>query len=97
METQFEWDLDKAASNLQKHKIDFLDAITVFDDPMRIEKDVTKPVHGETRRIAIGTMLDGGMATVVFTIRNQKRRNISARKVRKNERQEYQAGLSADD
>jgi uncharacterized DUF497 family protein len=37
MEMRFEWDPAKAASNLEKHDIDFLDAATVFDDPVRVE------------------------------------------------------------
>jgi hypothetical protein len=28
----FEWDRDKAKSNQKKHRIDFADAVTVFDD-----------------------------------------------------------------
>ncbi|QKD83645.1 hypothetical protein HPC62_16860 [Thermoleptolyngbya sichuanensis A183] len=31
---QFEWNNDKAASNLSKHKVSFEKAKTVFDDPL---------------------------------------------------------------
>lgn len=84
----FEWDADKAASNLAKHKIAFEDAATVFDDPHHYIVDVTKPEFGESRFIAFGTLFDGRMVAVVYTDR-QRRRIISARKVRKNEQQEY--------
>ena len=33
----FEWDENKRELNLEKHGIDFVDAIEVFDDPDRIE------------------------------------------------------------
>jgi uncharacterized DUF497 family protein len=39
---QFEWDPAKAVSNFAKHKLSFEDAVTVFDDPMRVEANVTK-------------------------------------------------------
>ena len=35
----YEWDEDKALANLRKHKIDFVDAVGVFDDPY--ERDET--------------------------------------------------------
>ena len=34
----FEWDDDKAASNLTKHGISFLEAVTVFRDKLGILK-----------------------------------------------------------
>ena len=33
----FEWDADKAASNLRGHGISFEEAATVFNDPRRLE------------------------------------------------------------
>jgi uncharacterized DUF497 family protein len=84
----FDWDPAKAAFNVQKHRISFDDAITVFDDPHHYIVDVTKPGYGEARFIAIGALIDGRMAAVVYTDR-QRRRIISARKVRKNEQREY--------
>jgi uncharacterized DUF497 family protein len=33
---QYEWDEAKAASNLQKHGVDFADAVGVFDDPFAL-------------------------------------------------------------
>ena len=41
----FEWDRDKATVNLQKHRIDFADAVTVFDDLNTITID--DPNHDE--------------------------------------------------
>ena len=40
METEFEWDARKAASNLAKHGVSFEEAATVFDDDLaRIFED----------------------------------------------------------
>jgi uncharacterized protein len=95
MEMEFEWDPAKADNNLEKHKITFEDASTVFDDPLRVEVNVTKPEHGEIRYIAIGMMHDGRMTAVVYTNRTGKRRIISARNVRKDEQREYDSGKAA--
>lgn len=33
----YEWDENKRRYNLEKHGIDFIDVIEIFDDPNRIE------------------------------------------------------------
>jgi uncharacterized DUF497 family protein len=33
----YEWDQEKAASNLEKHEVSFEEAATVFDDPLYID------------------------------------------------------------
>jgi len=54
MNTEFEWDPAKAASNLQKHGVSFAEAATVFFDPLSIT--VADPLHsvGEQRFVIIG-------------------------------------------
>ena len=86
---QFEWDEEKAKSNLQKHGISFVDAIEIFNDPNRIEDDSTKPDYGETRIKTIGMVQEELIITVISTDRNQKIRIISARRARKNEQKQY--------
>lgn len=50
----FEWDDRKAAANLLKHKVSFLEAATVFDDPyVVVEPDLAHSIE-ELRVIAIG-------------------------------------------
>jgi uncharacterized DUF497 family protein len=34
---EYEWDPDKAESNLSKHSIDFSDVVEALDDPHRLE------------------------------------------------------------
>jgi uncharacterized DUF497 family protein len=33
----YEWDQEKAASNLEKHEVSFEEAASVFDDPLYID------------------------------------------------------------
>ena len=51
---QFEWDPAKAEENVKKHGIDFLEATTVFGDPL--ELTIPDPDHseGEARFLSVG-------------------------------------------
>lgn len=89
----FEWDPEKDAANLAKHGIDVIDAQAVFDDPARIEVDSSRPEHGEHRRKVVGT-IDGRVFAVIFTKRGEKKRIISARRARRDERAEYDRGAT---
>jgi len=42
----FEWDANKAASNLAKHGVSFEEAATVFGDPRSIT--IPDPAHSQT-------------------------------------------------
>jgi hypothetical protein len=53
----YEWDEEKAIANLRRHKIDFADAIGVFDDPYALSMPDATP-H-EQRFIALGIDLLG--------------------------------------
>lgn len=39
VEGDFEWDSEKAASNMEKHGISFFEAATVFADPLAVYLD----------------------------------------------------------
>ena len=82
---KFEWDPDKRLENLNKHNIDFRRAIRIFDDPVAVKKSNQK---GETRQIAVG-ILNHMEIAVVFTMRGENCRIISARRARNYERREY--------
>jgi uncharacterized DUF497 family protein len=63
-----EWDSRKAVSNLQKHGVDFADAVTVLDDDHAITvQDMLSA--GETRYITVGMDAVGRVLTVVYTWR----------------------------
>lgn len=67
MKLIFEWDENKAKSNLEKHKIGFGEAKTVFNDPFLIT--FPDEVHSETeeRFISIGTSSIRRILLVVHT------------------------------
>ena len=82
-----EWDEDKRLSNLQKHKIDFLDATEVFDDyTITFEDD--RESYGEQRFVTFGRLL-GYVVAVVHTEREDNIRIISIRKATKHEERSY--------
>jgi len=84
---EFEWDEEKRRANLEKHGIDFEDAIAIWEaDVVTVPSPQVQ--HGETRFLAYGS-LDGRVICVVFTHRNRRLRIISARKVRDYERKSY--------
>ncbi len=83
----FEWDEKKRKSNLEKHGIDFADAIEIF---ARAHVDVASNHPGEFRRESTGR-LDDRIITVIYTRRGVAIRVISARIARRNERERYRA------
>ena len=82
----FEWDEKKRSLNLEKHGVDFVDAIEIFDDVNRIELETVR--HSETRYLTIGDV-NRIILLVVYTVRNKVKRIISARRASKNERKAY--------
>ncbi len=86
---EFEWDPDKSDSNLRKHGITFLVARQVFGDPERKYKDSFRASDSEPRGLVIGKIDDGRMFTVVFTMRSEVIRIISARRSRDGEQRDY--------
>jgi len=87
MELKFEWDDEKAAINLKKHKVAFEDAVYVFQDDNRIEFFDAEHSDEEDRYVAIGMV--GTILLVVFTERKDVTRIISARKANSMERSYY--------
>ena len=91
MELKFEWDEEKAAINLKKHKVAFEDAVYVFQDENRIEFFDAEHSDNEDRYVAIGMV--GTIIYVVFTERKDIIRIISARKANSVERSFYYDGI----
>jgi uncharacterized protein len=90
MALNFEWDENKARSNIQKHGISFAEATTVFDVPYYLTFD--DPLHSveELRFLSIGYSIKQRLLVVVYTERNYNIRIISARLATKNERSLYE-------
>jgi uncharacterized DUF497 family protein len=89
---QFEWDNGKAAANLRKHGVDFVDAIAALEDPNRLEGLDAQFADGEERVEVIGST-QGEVLFVVVTQRGEDTcRIISARKATRHEQDRYYAG-----
>jgi uncharacterized DUF497 family protein len=83
----FEWDSAKEAANRKKHGVDFRTAARVFLDPHLIEFD-ERDAAGELRFSVIG-LVDGRMLFVVYTMRGDVVRIISARGAEPHEKRKY--------
>jgi len=90
---EFEWDQSKNERNVDKHRISFQDAIFVFTDPRHLEFDTSRPEHGEQRSKVIG-IVGPFVIAVIFTTRGDRRRIISARRARTDERRAYDQGAA---
>lgn len=83
-----DWDPRKAAGNLGKHGIDFVDAAPVLFDELAV---TTEDEHaGEARSVTIGTDAVGRVLVVVWVWRAEQIRMISARRATPRERRRYQ-------
>lgn len=84
-EDDFEWDDVKFAANIAKHGIDFTDAIGIFSGFIR----ETQSVNSDEVRFKATGYCEGILLTVIYTWRGRRRRIISARRAKRNERKEY--------
>ncbi|MFP4693704.1 MAG: BrnT family toxin [Halothece sp.] len=87
---KYQWDNNKATTNLAKHGIDFADTVSVFSDDLAIT--IFDDRFDEERYITIGMDVLGRVLVVVYTLRQNKIRLISARKATRKEKQQYQEG-----
>ena len=87
---EFEWDPQKAAKNLRKHKVAFTEAATVFGDDLSIT--IHDPNHSvdEERYITIGWSYRRRLLMVAHTERGDRIRIISARALTRVEREAYE-------
>jgi uncharacterized protein len=86
----WEWDDEKDEENRIQHGLSFAEALRVFTDPYGIEKeDVAHSTPTEQRRWRVGKLPDGRIVTVVYTMRGENKRLISAQE-RRRERREYE-------
>ncbi|HXX22403.1 MAG TPA: BrnT family toxin [Terriglobia bacterium] len=93
MSVIFEWDYKKAASNISKHRVSFVEALTVFGDPLARIFDDQDHSLDEKREIIIGHSSRGRLLVVCFTEREGSVRIISARTATKIERRDYEENV----
>ena len=86
----FQWDEDKARTNLEKHGVSFEEAATVFGDPLSLT--IPDPAHSqvEDRWIVLGHSHQRKLLVVVHTERGDNIRSSSARRASKRERKSYE-------
>lgn len=87
----FEWDADKAASNLLKHRVSFEEAATVFGDVFAMTVDDRMHSNVESRLVTMGISKVSRLLLVVNTERGDNIRIISARPPNSTERRIYES------
>lgn len=84
----FEWDDQKAALNLAKHGVSFIDATYAFLDDAAL--DFADELH-QDRLILLGVSITSGLLYIIYAERaGDVVRIISARKATKHERRRYE-------
>lgn len=82
-----EWDENKSLANIKKHGISFETAALVFTDDERIEYYDELHSNDEDRYVVLGCV--HGILYVVYTMRGEASRIISARMATSTERRIY--------
>lgn len=88
---EFEWDREKAAANVKKHGVEFVEAMTIFGDPL--ELTIADPDHSEdeARFLSIGLSAAHRLLVVAYTERRGPTRIINAREASSRERKHYES------
>ena len=91
----FEWNPRKADLNLKKHRLGFVEAVSIFSDPLaRIFADEGHSA-AEPREIIIGHLSSRKLALVCFTeIDGETIRIISARFTTRKEQRDYEEHIT---
>ncbi len=83
---KIEFDENKRLIALAKRNIDFLDMVEILVSP-HVVLEARNEI--EQRKIAVG-ILDGSYFAVIYTMRGENYRVITARKARRDEREKYE-------
>jgi uncharacterized DUF497 family protein len=86
---KYEWDEVKRQSNIDRHKVDFIDVLPLFANPETIRLEDNRRDYGEIRYILLGE-IDERLFQIAYTIRGSVIRLISARRGNKRERRIYE-------
>ena len=87
-----EFDPDKAAANLRKHRVSFAHAEQALRDPVAVTVE-DPDARGESRFVTLGMDALGRTLVVVHTPRGERTRIISTRKASKVEALAYAKGI----
>jgi uncharacterized protein len=72
---EFEWDLEKEVQNIQKHQVNFVEAMESFMDPHGLQLVDIKHSARERRSYWVGRISTGRIITTRFTKRGSKIRS----------------------
>ena len=86
----FEWHEGKRRDNIERRKVDFLEAVAIFNDPEIIKSVDRREEYGEERLQALGRTGDA-YYLVAYTWRGAARHIITAWKVGEHGRRRYEA------
>ena len=86
----FEWEANKANTNITEHGVSFEEAVTVFQDAMAAIFDDENHSDEELREIIVGYSDRNRLLLVCFTERDNAIRIINARKATRREHQDYE-------
>jgi hypothetical protein len=87
--TGFDWDQDNIEKNWLKHKVSLFECEQVFFNQPLVVQDDLKHSQKETRYYVLGQTDSNRLLFIVFAIRKNLIRVISARDMSKKERQVY--------
>lgn len=92
----FEWDTEKAGANYQKHGVSFTEAMSAFEDFYAIESLDEEHSTAEETRFKMLALVGEKVLVVVYTMREERYRIISAREAENYERELYERQRSED-
>jgi uncharacterized DUF497 family protein len=86
---RFEWDDSKAESNVRKHGVTFDEALSVFYDPHQTAFYDPDHSEDEDREILMGHSRQGRLLVVIYTLRDDAIRIVSARRATRKETKDH--------
>ena len=92
MKLTFEWDEGKARENLRKHKVEFDEGKSIFNDPFLLTFPDLDNSGNEARYISIGLSDRDRILLLIHTDRHGRIRIISCRKATTRERRYHEEG-----
>ena len=86
----FSWDRRKAQTNVRKHGVPFVEAATVFGDPLSLTVADPMSPDDEPRFVILGRSAVGRFLVVIHAARGDSIRIISARPATRRERRDHE-------
>jgi hypothetical protein len=88
--TEFEWDDGNADKNWLRHRVSQAECEQIFFNQPLVTAEDSLHSYGESRHYALGQTDAGRLLFLVYTLRDERIRVISARDMMPRERKEYE-------